>query len=436
MPPTIADHLMADPRFKDLEQKIIAKMLQSQDLNEAFEHYKEFGMLLPNWKFIFPVNNADKPGILANATFSHGAAVRSLFAATHVHVWDQDTFLETMKTGSARLPLDYSIGLDAQALSYLAPFLKDESLSRIPPDFIEVFNFIAQDNVNVDPIPYCLENIPRMTDRAHIDEVFESLLAYHRLRTIDATHLNNTGKIRSKLSDNEIVAAAQVQVASMIDECGNPRFLSPLLFRHSVIYALLLKITSIQINSPKQGLKRKLTTLLQFMDEDLGVVYQRELLIANRYFHQGQKFPFFNTIQGNRNGKKMLKDLRSMAWDMLHVRNLEGAMTSKTHKDVRYFLPAILTFDKRYIDVLEAYPLKGFAYNELSGRIYQHYPSDTFGENTSNFEDELYSRFFNGNAIEARRARAEGTSDKKRIDNIAGLIENLEKEFLVVTNAI
>lgn len=433
MNPQIVKLLKTHPKFAELEKKMVSAMIGAQNLDEAFKRFKEFGALLSDWKFIFPMDN-QRPGILAKANFSHGAVIRSLFATTHVHVWDKETMAEILETGAAKLPLDYSIALDSQALSYLVPFLNGKTNSTIPDDFLEVFNFIVQDYVNVDPLPYYLENTPRMGNIEHIHAVYKSLLAYERLRNIDAHHLNTTGIVRSKLSEEQLATNAQQQVASMIEDYRNPAILSTVQFRYNTVYALLLKIVTIQINSPKQGIKKKLNTLLNFMDETLGMLAQRELLLASHYFQQGQDFSFFNTIQRKRNGKEMLANLSSMTWDLLHLRLLDEAMTKKSTDEARYFFPAILTFDKRYADLMDVFPLKGFAYNELTGHKYAYYGISNFGENSEAFEAEFIDKYFSENAL-TRRASSCKKSKKQIIQNVAALIDKLETEFLKVTEA-
>lgn len=125
--------------------KLMASICTAGSLAESFALYKIAATHLTKCKFVFAAKSGGTPGFAVNRTFSANGAVRSLFSTDKVIVLDEDTF-QAMETGTAIYPLDYSISLDTQALSYLEPFLRG-STSCIPGDFKEVFEFIARKDV-------------------------------------------------------------------------------------------------------------------------------------------------------------------------------------------------------------------------------------------------------------------------------------------------
>lgn len=118
---------------------------------------------------------------------------------------------------NAVFPIDYSIALDTQALSYLAPYLEGGS-TRLPRDFHEVFEFISRDEVNVDPIPYMVENIPNAASEEKIAEIRRRMEAYEVLRTIDTEWLRSNGEVRSRLSLAERNSNVNDRLSEMVGE--------------------------------------------------------------------------------------------------------------------------------------------------------------------------------------------------------------------------
>ena len=150
---------------------------------------------LKGYKFIFASEKGSEPGHAVSFNFENGSAIRGLFRTKNVYLLDEKT-LEEMYSNECKFPIDYSISLDTQALSYLQPYIESNN-SRLPKDFKEIFTFIARDDVNVDPLPYEFENYSNL--EASSDKIFEKLKAYQLLRTIDSELLLKNDLIKSTL---------------------------------------------------------------------------------------------------------------------------------------------------------------------------------------------------------------------------------------------
>ena len=333
---------------------MIARIGMANSIEESLALFKIAGSQLEHCKFIFASKRGGTPGFSVNRTFSAGGAIRSLFNTEKVFVLDQQTVKE-MQKGSASYFSDYSISLDTQALSYLEPFLRGVK-SRIPKDFEEVFGFIAREDVNVDPLPYTVENLHNLDSPEAADRIYDKLKAYQRLRTLDANWFRTKGEVRSKLSEAEIVKCAQEQIAGMFESLVDEKEMSEITFCHQVMYCQLLMMVLIQLREPRLSVSAKLQEFLQFLDSELATIFARETVIAHSFFMRGQKFTFFGKIQIKK--PDLFQVLDGMAWDLWHVRQLEKLMTLKPLQNARYFFPALLTFDKRFTEVIDLYPLK------------------------------------------------------------------------------
>jgi hypothetical protein len=340
---------------------LMVRICNSDSLSEAYQIFSLFSDELQGCKFVFAARQGAEPGFAINREFSAGAAVRSLFHAERVLVLDADTFRD-MSSGRATYQIDYSISLDTQALSYLEPYIAGDPSGRLPKDIKEVFDFIARDDVRVDPIPYFLENLRNIDDKSAADRIFGKLKAYEILRTLDQAWLKTNSQVRSTLTEPELVKRAQEHIAGMYSDRDNSAIMKILQFRHQYMYCSLLKMACIQMRSPAISMDEKIIMYSEFCDSKLATMNGRDTAIAREYFSRGQKLKFFGKIQ--RNNKNIFNSLDGMAWDLWHVRQLEEAMTFKLSKNARYFFPALLTFDKRLIEVIDLYPLKACAFKD------------------------------------------------------------------------
>jgi hypothetical protein len=371
--------------------------------HEAKSLYQLFKPNLPPCKFILSSDSGVMPGLSVNREFSSGAVIRSLFRSNNVVVLDPDTLRE-MNDGGASFPIDYSISLDTQALSYLEPFIAGNT-SKIPEDYSEVFNFIAQENVFVDPLPYCYENLRNLKDQEKSEKIFNKIKSYETLRTIDEYKLKTKGLVISKLSEQELIKQTQEHLSRMHMNLNDKNFMDALEFRQQFMYCQLLMMALIQICHPKKSTHNKVISFMEFCDKKLATLGGREIAIARNYFETGQEFAFFGKIQKNK--KDIFQIIDGMAWDLWHIRQLESALTITPDSKARYFFPSLLTFDKRLIEVIDLYPLRSLAYINSEKIPMPFYDGNWFELIASNPEQQISiaDRFYSSESISSRDTR-------------------------------
>ena len=408
-------------------QSVIARICNSDSPEEAFILFSHFEPLLNGWKFVLGSEIGSRPGFAINRTFASGSVVvRSLFRTSKIFVLDQRT-VRDMANGRATFGIDYSISLETQALSYLAPYL--DGRTSLPAGVAEMFSFIARDDVYVDPLPYQYENIERLSSPYDAEKIFEKLKAYEVLRTLDVDRLRRRGEIRSTLSDMELVKATQENIGRLLN--GNDSFVRALKLRHSFFYALLLKMADIQITNARRTVNDKLFDFLYFCDTELAAMCARESVIARRYFEQGQKLSFFGKIQKGRSG--LFEQLKNMAWDLMHVRHLEHALTISTTPEARYFIPALLTFDRGLIEIMDLYPLKACAFL-AGGPPIPFYDGDPLAAlfDDPMHQDQLKSQFYSRAAISSRSSNL-SNARARMAATVAALEDRLANSAAIAT---
>ena len=404
-------------------RSLMARICNADSLAEALEIFRHAGPLLDGCKFVFAAKSGAEPGFAVNRTFSSGASIRSLFNTERVVVLDTETVRE-MRSGKATYPIDYSISLDTQAVSYLEPFINGKASASLPSDMKEVFDFIARDDVSVDPIPYMLENVHNLCDQAAADRIYAKLRIYEILRTLDTQWLQSRGEVRSVLSEQDLTKHAQEHIARMFADRDNETFVKGLTFRYQFVYSHLLKMTLIQMSSPKTSVAKRMLQFLEFCDSRMATMNGRETALARTYFERGQDLTFFGKIQKGK--PDLFQLLGGMTWDLWHVRQLEEAMTFKPARQARYFFPALLTFDKRLVEVIDLYPLKVCAFKEGESEPMPVFDGDWFDLVTAEeaAKDSIKERFFASEARASRDARRDGV--KPRITEI---VKELEAEL-------
>lgn len=412
--------------YSDLDKRALAASICNADsIAEAIAVYRLCGSFIADYKFIFAAEKGGTPGFAVNRTFKGGAAVKSLFGTGKVFVLDPET-LEDMRSpsGEARYPLDFSISLDTMAMSYLEPYISGVPNKRLPGDFQEVFEFIARDDVNVDPLPYITENRFNLDELRAADRIFAKLKAYEVLRTLDKEWLSKRGEVRSVLIPSELDARALKLISQMYEDRHNQVVMEGFRTRHRYMYVCLLKMASIQLRAPSRDVAGKMTDFLTFCDDQMGTIFAREAAVARAYFDRGQDLTFFGKIQRGR--KDLLDQLSNMAWDLWHIRQLEEGLTLSIRPEARYYFTALLTFDKRLIEIMDLYALRSFGYNASRDVQIPVYSGDWFRVigGGSDEGQRLFDRFY---SEEARRSRDDRREAAK--GNLIDIVTNLEVEL-------
>lgn len=256
-------------------EQMVVRILNSDSTYEAYNLYKKFAPLLTDYRFAFASGLGPLPGFAVDRNFSAGA-IRSLFRSERVFVLDAET-VEDMEKGEASFPIDYSISLETNAMSYLKPHIAGRG---VPQGFDEVFTFIARPDVYVDPLPYFTENLFKLAESEEPEAIYDNLIAYEVLRTIDIEWFQRNGEVRSTLTGSELGASAQDHMSRMYFELGNEVSMKSLACRYHYEYACLLKMAAIQLKAPGNPPSKKMAAFAEFCHSTLSTMPAREITVA------------------------------------------------------------------------------------------------------------------------------------------------------------
>ena len=409
-------------------EEAVACICNADSKSEALAIYIAEASKIQDYKIVLASQVGASMGFAVNRKFAKGATVRSLFKAERILVFDPTTIRDLLDNPLAKFPFDYSIALDTQAFSYLKPYVAGKAPEKINPDIQEVFDFIAQEDVFVDPIPYIAENTGKFGgDDVSAADILENMKAYEVLRTLDKQHYATTKEARSYLSADEIATFAENEVAKMRANRNDPSYTQGLGFNHAFEYACLLKMAFINFKHGGQSVDKRVVKFTEFGDEKLATFPGREFVIAKSYFERGQKLGFFSRVQKKKS--ELFKILKNMAWDLAHARTMELCLTIAPDPKARYFFPALLTFDKDFIEILDLYPLKACAFQNGIWEPMPFFEGDWFDvvASTDKGKVEFFERFFSDAAIDSRTLRREGVREA-----MSQIVSELETELLTV----
>jgi hypothetical protein len=127
-----------------------------------------------------------------------------------------------------------------------------------------------------------------------------------------------------------------------------------------IILLQLIAMLRIQLSSPK-GAKHKMQQYFRFIDEVVGAYFDREAIIAHKYFNDRNSMSVLEQIKKGGRKIRFLKRLDNIAWDMAAPRYMEQFVSSRGTG--RYFVPMFLTFDEGLRELLSQYPVKGVIFN-------------------------------------------------------------------------
>lgn len=365
-----------------MNENLIYEIANANTLQESLTLFKNNKEKLTGYKFVFSSSKGSTPGYTVNYNFTKGSAIRGLFKGEKVYVLDSETVDEMFSSDENSLyPFDYSISLDTQIVSHLHACIANgkgtpDYKESFPKDFDEILRFISREDVRIDPLPYELENYMSLLKNPY--DIFETVKGYEFLRNINREVLVKDNLIETIISEDELMRKSQQYISRLYHNLDSEIIMKDQLFDWQYLY--LLKMMIINLETPKSSPFNKTIKFLDFCNDEVFKISIRELLLANAYFKKKKNtLKFFSKIQKNQKKKvKFFQNIKGMAWDLFHIRQMERNLTNRPDNRARYFFPALLTADKGLIGVLDLISLKCCVYNVDKNIIMPFFELDIF----------------------------------------------------------
>lgn len=273
------------------------------------------------------------------------------------------SIVKNMQHGQrAPLKIDYSISFESNSARHLHDYIMGKKVKE--ESFIPTIHTILENNYNLDPMFYMIENFAKGNDT---ENFHENLVSIKKLMTCDMNYYNSTKKIKSLYSDEDIEKIVREETKYFKNEFKSIFKVAQEQHLIMKIILLMIMIAKFKITSKKEEkLQLQFKYFIKFMDEKLKTIFLRELVVALNYLEydntnnkKEKKYKFFNKLNSEKK-ENIVHHIDNMAWDFTLVRQLEIFFSSKPNPDVDFFIPFIFTYDKGLIEILENFYCKDF----------------------------------------------------------------------------
>ena len=328
------------------------------------------------------------------------------------------TIMKGMENGErAALAIDYSVSFEANTSRYLHDYMQFGE-DAVPEKFIESLKFLLDNNINLDPMFYILENVAKGEDS---QKFYDNLVSIKKLMTCDMKYYKETketedtiGKIKSVYTDEKVIQDVNDEVESLKTEFKEMLEITQ---KNHLIMRVLLLLIIIARFKYKNNMKLQLEYIIKFMNDRIKTMFLRELSIGVEYFEKKQ-LEFFNKI----NNKETFFDaVDNMAWDFTVIRLLEMYYSVKPNPSADFFIPFIFTLDKGLLESIEMFYCKDFLifknerrtdpvpYQSIMPKIKKYKLDKYFTEEASlsriNSEDANFQELYEELKIEVKKVR-------------------------------
>ncbi|XOK61176.1 hypothetical protein ACJ7K1_32655 [Paenibacillus elgii] len=306
---------------------------------------------------------------LINNTDSHFIPY---FETDKLYFIDDELLIETVNNGEkdTTFSLDYSIMLDTNYASYIHKFVSRD-WSTLNNEIFITIDLLIRNNFNYDHIFYMIENYKNSfaniegEDETVIREkkakLYLNLVSLELFKSINREVYINTGKIQYEITENE----AQLQADQIFNGIFNSTY-APAAMDHFLViqrYMVLFIIGVLQIKfESKTTGHKKVQKLFDFSTNVIGIYFDREFVIAHKYFTSQGAVKILNKINKGMNPKKVLQLIENIAWDFSVPRIMERQLVNGG--EGRYFIPFFLSNDLNLRELLRLFKVKGIMYSK------------------------------------------------------------------------
>lgn len=299
------------------------------------------------------------------------------FSNENIYFLDDALLKGMFSSNEFKFGIDYSLMFDTNIATYINKLVRGESLGNIHSKFIPLIDDILHDDLNFDHLFYMTENVKEIIKQIEFNSATEfifwksldknfrkSLVSLQVFRSIDTKEYKRTSNPRPQVTYRQAVRNA---VAFSYDfyasEVGKEQILNFVLVQRMILLQLI-GIVKIQLSSAKHA-KVKMKEYFKYVHEVVGAYFDREAIIAHKYFQDRNNVKALEKIKRGGNRAGLLKRLDNIAWDMAAPRFMEKLITHVG--EGRYFIPMFLTFDSNLKELLSHYPVKGVIFNKEQG---------------------------------------------------------------------
>lgn len=291
------------------------------------------------------------------------------------------------------------IVLDTNSVSYIRTFMKaPEKLSTKAQKSIDKLKQLFRLGVGFDFSPYYFEN------NVFVDE--ENIKVEDTLLLVEKFFYEN---------QTEAWCREAIKIHTAFPDGWKEYFVEI----YNLYYCYLLIIIYVEFKNKRKTIIKKVEELCNIYHSKLYSFSHPMVEIACNFFKKKSEYHFFHGVQ--KGCKDIIKTLKNMTWDIVHMHVLER-QCSIIEDGADYYVPYFYSFDKDFFEVKKCFDLKAIFINKKTHDYVPFY-------NNFSYDYDLYLKYQN---VEKERYRENNYS----IENITKLISKYEHEVeaLIKTN--
>ena len=258
-----------------------------------------------------------------------------------------------------RFACDVSVSIDLNLLKYMSNLIEGYQNATSYVAF-HAIRYLVSNNINYDFNLYYWENYQRLNhDNVYKSKNFlNNMRAAEIIKDLDEKHFLTSGEVRPRCSEKEILERVNKSIDSQSALLKViPEFYSAIwkLTYLSILFTIFLKY------SRNKGKSDILGNLLRFYDEEIGLMLLRDFFYS-KYFLENQNSSFFSFVQPK--NPNFFHKLKGLAGD-LHIFRVMERFSSQSHQS-DFMIPYVMTYDKRYSDMMKVFKLQSLFYKKGS----------------------------------------------------------------------
>ncbi|MCY8836509.1 hypothetical protein [Bacillus atrophaeus] len=360
-------------------RKVIYFLSKAETPKEVFRVWNEHKECLKYYKLSINLNNYNKdifPIGLGELVNKDDQDFISYFQTGKLYYMDNELLDDMIFKESITFPIDYSVMLDTNYASYIPYFLNNKGSIEFEKESIyRTIDTLLRHKFQYDYTFYLIENYKNVIKNqkesfdASIKEhrdMYENLVYLELFKSIDNDVYRNKNIIEFQISKFEAIQRVDEIIYKLYKTNEGKSSLKQFLDMHQNLTLLLVGIIKIQFSS-KENAKNKMNKLFEYVRNRVGIYYEREMVIALKYFKNPRSVGIFNKINKGGKQKKLPEKIENIAWDFMAPRVME--YFSNLTNEGRYFIPFFLSHDKNLRELLTLFNIKGIVQDTRTGQL-------------------------------------------------------------------
>ncbi|UNK20804.1 hypothetical protein MNQ98_12665 [Paenibacillus sp. N3/727] len=311
------------------------------------------------------------PGVL-DLVRSNDSHLIPYFKSENLYFMDSELLNDMMLSGNQpfEFKLDYSIMLDTNYASYIDNFIKG-NWNSIPNEALLTIDVLLKNDFRYDYWFYMIENYKNSFGSEESKGItnkkikfYENLVNLELFKNIDTMKYKLTRQIEYMMTKDEALISADQIFNGVFNSNNGKEMMNTFIPIHKNMVLLLLGIFQIKF-ADKSNISTKLQKLFEYSHKVIGVYFERELMIAHKYFCKAENVKILAGINKGMKTDNLLKIIENIAWDFTVPRIMEFFLTRIG--EGRFFIPFFLSNDYKLRELLKLFAVKGIVYNKREG---------------------------------------------------------------------